>query len=151
MRPTIYLGADHAGFDLKTVLAEHLDTHGFIVHDLGAHTLNPNDDYPAYAAAVAEAVLGHPGSSGILSCGNAEGVCMVANKFDGIRAGVGFSKEAARTMRQDDDANVLCVPGRIKTEDDPLQIVNTFLETSFSGADRHVRRLSAIEKIEEEN
>ena len=147
-KETIYIGADHAGFAMKNMLREHLDDRGFVVDDLGAHTLDPNDDYPQYAAAIAIAVREHPGSFGVLSCGNAEGVCIAANKFDGIRAAVGFSIDAARTTRQDDDANVLCIPGRLKTVDSPIAIVHTFLETAFSGAKRHVRRLSEVAKIE---
>jgi len=151
MKPTIYLGADHAGFNLKTSIREHLESHDFLVEDLGAHTLDPKDDYPSYAQAVAEAVLNHTGSLGVLSCGNAEGVCIAANKFDGIRAGIGYSVEAARTMRNDDDANIICIPGRLETQDDPLRIIEAFIHTSFSGADRHRRRLQEIARIEEEN
>lgn len=148
---TVYIGADHAGFDMKNIIREHLESRGLAVEDLGAHTLDPNDDYPAYAAAVATAVREHPGSFGILSCGNAEGVMIAANKFDGIRAALGFSVDAARTTREDDDANVLCIPGRIKTDDDPLAIVDTFLQTAFSNGERHNRRLAAIHNIETNN
>lgn len=150
MKPIVYLGADHAGFDMKTSIKEHLEAKGFSVEDVGAHELDPSDDYPQYAEAVAEAVLDHPGSVGILSCGNAEGVCIAANKFDGIRAGLAYSIDAAKTMRNDDNANVVCVPGRLDIPDDPLEVVDTFLATSFSEADRHVRRLGQIEDIEEE-
>lgn len=148
MKPTIYLGADHAGFDMKTSVREHLELAGYTVEDLGAHELDPADDYPQYGEAVAEAVLKHPGSLGVLSCGNAEGICIVANKFDGIRAGVGYATEAARTMRTDDNANVICIPGRIETNDDPLAIVDAFVTTPFSGAERHVRRLEQVREIE---
>lgn len=148
---TVYLGADHAGFDMKNIIREHLEGNGLVVEDLGAYILDPHDDYPAYAAAVAMAVREHPGSFGILSCGNAEGVSIAANKFDGIRAALGFSVDAARTTREDDDANVLCIPGRIKTNDDPLAIVDTFLQTSFSNGERHVRRLHQVSDIEHHN
>ncbi len=151
MKPTIYLGADHAGFNLKASVREHLEELGYHVEDLGARELDPKDDYPQYAQAVSEVVLDHPGSLGILSCGNAEGVCIAANKFDGIRAGVGYSIEAARTMRADDNANVICIPGRIETQDDPLRIVEKFIETPFSGAERHARRLEQVKRIEDEN
>ncbi len=149
MKPTIYIGADHAGFDLKASLKEHLAHQGFIVEDLGAHELNPTDDYPQYAGAVAEAVRNHPGSLGVLACGNAEGVCIAANKFDEIRAGVGYSVEASQTMRNDDNANVICLPGRVKTQDDPLKVLDAFVATPFSGAARHVRRLEQVAAIEE--
>ncbi|PIX62660.1 hypothetical protein CO057_01545 [Candidatus Uhrbacteria bacterium CG_4_9_14_0_2_um_filter_41_50] len=148
MKPTIYIGADHAGFDLKEMIKEHLELTDYTVEDLGAHQFDPNDDYPEYAAAVAQAVVGHAGSFGILSCGNAEGICMAANKFADIRAGIGYSEEAAETMRTDDDANILCIPGRLQTEDDPLGILAAFLSTSFSNAPRHVRRLNKLEELE---
>lgn len=150
MLPTVYIGADHAGFDLKESLKHHLERQGYVVDDLGAHEFVESDDYPEYAAAVAQAVRKHPGSFGILSCGNAEGVCIVANKFDGIRAGLGYSIEAAKTMRNDDDANVLCLPGRTPVKDDPLKIADTFLAVPFSGAERHSRRLAQIRDIEEQ-
>jgi ribose 5-phosphate isomerase B len=148
MVKTIYMGADHAGFSLKQSLREHLEMQGYIVDDLGATTLDPNDDYPEYAMAVAQAVRQHPRSFGILACGNAEGVCIVANKFQGIRAGIGYSKEAAITMRNDDDVNILCLPGRLPTTDDPLAIAEVFLTTPFSQAERHERRLAQIDDLE---
>lgn len=148
MATTVYLGADHAGFTLKNSLREHLDMKGFVVEDLGAHELDQNDDYPQYATAVAQAVRKHPGSFGILACGNAEGIAIAANKFQGIRAGIGYSIEAARTMRNDDDANVLALPGRLPINDDPLEIAETFLNTPFSHAERHERRLNQVEDIE---
>lgn len=151
MNTTIYLGADHAGFTLKEGIKEHLELQGYIVEDLGAHTLDPHDDYPMYAKLVASSVRKHPQSFGILICGNAEGVCIAANKFDGIRAGIGYSMEAAKTMRADDKANILCLPGRLKTQDDPMSITDTFLQTPFSNAERHKRRLQTIEIIEESN
>ncbi len=147
MITTLYVGADHAGFDVKASLVEHFSEGNYVVEDLGAHELDKYDDYPVYAAAVAQAVREHPGSFGILSCGNAEGICMAANKFQGIRAGSGYSKEAARTMRTDDNANILCLPGRLTTTDDLLDIAETFLTTPFSGAERHLRRLEAMDKL----
>ena|SRR5688572_16191192 len=147
---TVYLGADHAGFDIKNSIKEHLLAQGVVVEDCGAPTLDPHDDYPTYAKAVATRVREHPGSFGILACGNAEGVCIVANKFDSIRAALGYSVDAAITTRKDDDANILCIPGRLTTQDDPLAIVDAFLATRFSGAERHTRRLGEITKIEEE-
>lgn len=148
MKRTVYLGADHAGFALKEQMREHLEQKGFAVEDLGAHSFDPNDDYPYIAESVSEAVLKHKQALGILLCGNAQGVCITANKFDGIRAGTGFSEDAAKTMRQDDHANIICIPGRIKTLDDPLAIAVTFLETEESQEPRHSRRLTLLEKIE---
>jgi ribose 5-phosphate isomerase B len=148
MQATVYLGADHAGFNRKASIADYLRAKDFIIEDLGARQLDPADDYPEYAARVAQAVREHPGSFGILSCGNAEGICIAANKFQGIRAGIGYSLEAARTMRTDDDANIICIPGKLSPSDDPLKIVEMFLATPFSGAERHTRRLKEIAELE---
>lgn len=142
---TVFIGADHAGFLFKAHLSDVLRVHGYIIEDLGAHELVPNDDYPEYAARVAHAVLTHPGSKGILLCGSAEGMCMAANKFEGIRAGVGFSQAAAHFMRSDDDANIICIPTRIAVNDDRSEIAKTFLTTPFSGEERHKRRIKEIE------
>jgi ribose 5-phosphate isomerase B len=148
MEKTVYLGADHAGFARKASVFEYLKNEGHVVEDLGAHKNDPNDDYPEYAARVAQAVREHPGSLGVLSCGNAEGICIAANKFQGIRAGVGYSIAAAKTMRTDDDANIVCIPGRLDVNDDPLEIVHAFLSTDFSGAERHKRRIEEVAKLE---
>lgn len=148
MVTTVYLGADHAGFALKNSLKEHLEMKGFVVEDLGAHELHANDDYPEYATAVAQAVRNHVGSFGILSCGNAEGIAMAANKFQGIRAGIGYSIEAAQTLRNDDNANIIAIPGRLPINDDPLEIAETFLKTPFSQAERHKRRLAQVADLE---
>jgi ribose 5-phosphate isomerase B len=146
MDKTVYLGADHAGFLMKESVKDHLGLNGTIIEDLGAHSLNKEDDYPEYAAKVSKAVLAHKGSFGILSCGNAEGICMAANKFRGIRAGIGYSVEAARTMRNDDDANIICIPGRLEVKDDPFAIIDAFLATPFSGEERHKRRIAKLEE-----
>lgn len=147
MNMHVYLGADHAGFARKASVFEHLRRLDYVVEDLGAHTEDPGDDYPEYAARVAQAVREHPGSLGVLSCGNAEGICIAANKFQGIRAGVGYSKDSAKTMRNDDDANIICIPGRLDIKDDPLEVVETFLATPFSGAERHKRRIAAVDQL----
>ncbi len=145
--PTIFLGADHAGRTLKNAIADSLRLRDMIVEDLGAYQNDPDDDYPEYAARVAHAAQNHPGSMGILVCGSAEGMCMAANKFSGIRAGVGFSQEAVQAMRNDDDANILCIPTRITTDDDPFVLVETFLTTPFSEAERHKRRIGQMDEL----
>lgn len=144
----IYLGADHAGFEMKNSIKHHLEVQGYQVEDLGAHTFDAEDDYPEFAQAVSQAVQNNPKSLGILSCGNAGGITIAANKFKGIRAGIGYSKEAARTMRTDDDANIISIPGRLEVVDDPLDIVDTFINTDFSQAERHNRRLNQVSKLE---
>ncbi|HJN85404.1 MAG TPA: RpiB/LacA/LacB family sugar-phosphate isomerase [Patescibacteria group bacterium] len=147
----IYIGADHAGYDLKEQLEAYLLGGEHKVKDLGNIEYDKNDDYPFYADKVAEAVAADPGSRGILSCGNAEGVTIVANKTKGVRAALGFSVEAAKTTRADDDANIICLPGRMMTYDDAIKIVDMFLNTPFSNEPRHKRRLEQLEDIEDEN
>lgn len=147
----VYLGADHAGFALKESVKDHLENHGIPFEDLGAHVLDPSDDYPEFAAAVAKAVVRNSQAVGVVMCGNAEGIAIAANKFDGIRAGIGYSIAAAQTMRNDDNANVLSLPGRVKISDDPLAILDAFLTTPFSGEERHVRRLEELAQLEAEN
>ena len=148
---TIYLASDHAGFDLKEQIEAYLMEGSHTIKDLGNTEFRKDDDYPDYADKVAEAVAGNGESRGILFCGNAEGVCIVANKTKGVRAAVGFSVEASRTTREDDDANILCLPGRMMNIDEAKNVVDTFLATAFSNAPRHVRRLKKLEDIENEN
>ncbi len=147
----IYLGADHQGFALKESVKRHVVSAGLEVEDLGAHRTEPHDDYPEYAARVARAVQANPRSVGILLCGSAEGMCIAANKFDGIRAGIGYSIDAAQSLRADDHGNVLCMPGKNGAVKEPLKIVDTFLATEPSTAPRHIRRVQAIDAIEDEN
>lgn len=144
----IYLGADHAGFALKESVKRHLESAGVEVEDLGAHRLEPGDDYPVYAARVANVVRENPRAVGILFCGSAEGICIAANKFDGIRAGIGFSIGAAKSLRCDDHGNILCLPGAIGVQDDVMAIVDTFLNTQLSTESRHERRVEEIGRIE---
>ncbi len=152
----VYLGADHAGFALKESVKEELVMRGVEVVDLGAHKLDPRDDYPVYAKRVAVAVVEARETHGvealgILACGSAQGVCIVANKIDGVRAVIGYSVEGARLGRRDDDANILCLPGQVALEEDPLDIVRAFLDTVYSAEERHARRLAQIHDLEQQN
>jgi ribose 5-phosphate isomerase B len=118
------------------------------VKDFGAQTREAGDDYPDYAYPLAKAVV-QDGNKGLLFCGNAVGVCVVANKVPGVRAAIGYSKYAAKTSRTDDDANVLCLPGRSFSPERAKGIVDIWLATEFSGAKRHVRRLDKVKQIEQ--
>lgn len=146
---TLFLGTDHAGFTQKEALKTHLIQKGWPVEDLGAHMLDTLDDYPDVAKDVALAVQSHAASKGILLCGSGQGVCIVANKFLGIRAAIGFSPEAAAQSRRDDDANVLCLGARLFSPQDLIAIVDTWLATPFSNEERHMRRIQKISRIEE--
>jgi len=143
----IYIASDHAGFTLKEYLKCFLLEHGYEVQDLGAKTCDPKDDYPAYAFALAKKVAASKGAKkGILLCGSGQGVCMVANRVKGVRAALAWDEKSAQLSRSDDDANVLCLAGRLTTPTMARRIVSHWLTTKFSGLARHKRRIKAIEK-----
>jgi ribose 5-phosphate isomerase B len=150
MKPTIYIGADHAGWELKEVIEEHLKSRALEVVDMGNENLVNDDDYPDFGYAVAKRVATQAGAHGIVICGNAQGICIVANKVKGVRAATGFNEDVAMSSRNDDNSNVLCLPGRHLGTKEAIKIVDTWLETEFSKADRHVRRLKKVEEIEKQ-
>lgn len=147
----IYIGADHRGHKRKMELREWLETTKYVAEDLGAHNLDQGDDYPEIAKAVADAVANNENSLGILLCGNAEGVCIVANKVDGVRAGIGYSVEATRSARNDDNINIICLPADEQSLEDAKATITVFLETLYEGAERQNKRLGQIEEIEKQN
>jgi len=143
----IYLAADHAGFKMKEELKKRLLDNEYEVEDLGAHELKEDDDYPDFAIPLGKKVAAG-GGRGILICGNAVGVCIAANKIKGIRAAIGYNTSVAKTSRTDDNANVLCLAGRVLSLDFAKAIVDHWLRTPFSNEPRHVRRLKKIEQLE---
>ncbi len=148
----VFLGADHRGFELKEKMKEWLKDHGYAVEDLGAHHLDPEDDYPDFAFAVAEKVAESPAEHrGILFCGSGVGMDVAANKFKNIRATVAWNRGSAEHARSHDDANVVSLAADWTPPDVAGEIVRAFLETPFSGEERHVRRLEKIEEVEEKN
>ncbi len=144
----IFLGADHAGFELKEKIKSELTSLGYEIKDLGNLKLDPKDDYPDFAADVAEHVAADKNNKGILFCGSAQGVCVVANKFAGIRGVTAPTVGDAQKTREHNDANVLCLSGWYADTNKAKAIITAWLETPFSGEERHVRRLKKIEKIE---
>lgn len=147
----VIIAADHAGFKMKNLVKNMLENEmGYAAEDVGAEEFVEDDDYPDYAAALAKRVqeTRHPG---IALCGSGIGICAALNKYKGITAGVGFNLQAAESMKTDDDTNVLCLAGRLLTDDYARAIVRKWLETPFSGLERHTRRLEKIKKIEEQN
>ena len=143
----VFLAADHAGFELKNAVREHLFHQGYEVEDLGAETLAEHDDYPQYAYEVTTKVLGEDGSRGILVCGSGQGMAIAANRVRGIRAAVIWSVDGAKETRQDNDSNVLSLPARMITQEEALAITDAWLKESFSGEARHQRRLEQIEEL----
>lgn len=146
----IYLAADHAGFELKEAVKDFLRLEQIPFEDLGPKTLEPEDDYPTIAHSVSEKVAADTtnASRGLLFCGSGIGVCVVANKHKNIRAGIGYNLAAAEMMRKDEDANILCLAGRVLQPDFAKAIVRKFLNTKFSGEERHIRRLKEITTYE---
>lgn len=146
----IYLGADHAGFALKEKLKQWLGKKKILYKDLGNHVLNPIDDYPDFAEKVARAVADGKGKAlGVLCCGSAQGMCMAANKICGVRAAVPFSVKDTQLSREHNDANVLCLSGWYFSPEKAIALLQKFLETPFSWAVRHRRRLRKIREIEQ--
>jgi len=144
---TVYIGADHAGFKLKQELKRFLSQQDYKVADVGAFELDPKDDYPKYAYAVAKPVSQGKGQ-GILVCGSAEGICIAANKIKGIRAVPVWTLRNARLSREHNDANILCLSGWELSLSSAKKIVKAWLETEFSGEERHKRRIEEIKRIE---
>lgn len=148
---TIYIGTDHAGFELKEKLVAFLGDSGFEVEDLGADEFDSDDDYPDYVFKVAEAVAKDSFSNeGIVLGKSGQGEAMAANRIKGVRAAVyygGDSKIVCLT-REHNDANVLSLGADFITEDEAKKVVLEWLETSFSEEERHERRLKKIEDHE---
>lgn len=144
----IALGADHAGYALKTAVAKHLADAGHDVIDLGADSEEATD-YPPYCAAVGRAVVGSDAEVGIVMGGSGQGEAIAANKVHGVRAALCHDEWTARFARAHNDANVLSLGGRILGESLALAIVDEFLGTKFEGG-RHARRVAQIAAIEEE-
>lgn len=145
----IYLGADHNGFDYKTELMEQLKADGHDVVDSGDLNRDQNDDFPQFASQVVTALLGDPDDQarGILVCGSGQGMCMAANRFKGIRASLCWDQEEARSARNDDDSNVLCLSARALDFNATMATVQTWLNTPFAAAPRFVRRIKELDEL----
>lgn len=142
----VFIGADHGGFAFKGELTAFLIENGFSVTDCGADTLVVDDDYPVIAARVARKMSDEKTQSsfGVLLCRSGAGMAIVANRFPTIRAVDVFSEKQAKHARQHNDANVLALSGDWLSPDEMKKIALTFLQTSFSGEERHVHRLQQI-------
>jgi len=145
----IYLGADHNGFELKKQLAEFLQRSGHDVVDAGDLVLNQNDDFPQFAGRAVSALLADDDreAKGVLICGSGQGMCMAANRFKGIRASLCWNLTEARSARNDDDANVLCLSARSLDGAKAQAILTTWLSTPFAGATRFKRRLQELDQL----
>ena len=144
----IALAADHAGFRLKNQVAGWIESGGHQIQDLGAHTLDPNDDYPDFAYAVADAVASGLAERGIVVCGSGVGASVAANKVPGVRASMCHDTYSARQGVEHDDMNVLCLGERVVGPELARELVQTFLNARFTGEERHRRRLQKVLDIE---
>jgi len=145
----IYIGADHNGFELKRQIADFLRRSGHEVVDEGDAKLQPEDDYPQFAARLVTAMKtsDEQDPRGILICGSGQGMCMAANRFKGIRAALCLDAAEARMARNDDDANVLCLPARLLTFEQTQPIISAWLSTPFAAAPRFKRRLRELDDL----
>lgn len=145
----IYIGADHNGFGLKYKLVAYLKRAGYDIEDMGDDHLDPDDDFPLFASKVCLAILGSddPDSRGILLCGSGQGMCMAANRFKGIRASLCWDRVSAREVRNDDNANVLCLPAKIMDEPSADVLLETWLNTPYAKAVRFDRRLKELDEL----
>jgi ribose 5-phosphate isomerase B len=142
----IAVGSDHAGYDLKQLVSEHLSAAGHQVVDLGTHD-SVSVDYPDFGAAVGRAVTGGDADFGIAVCGSGIGICIAANKIDGVRAATVHDVTSARLSREHNDANIMCVGQRFIGPQVALDAVDAFLSARFAQG-RHSRRVDKIAALE---
>ena len=144
----IALGCDHGGINLKRAIIEYLDKNNIEFKDFGCYT-DDSVDYPIYAYKVATAVANGEFEKGILCCGTGIGISIAANKVKGIRAAVVSNEFGAEMTRRHNNANILCMGGRVTTEKDAVKFADIFLNTPFSGdEERHIRRVQMLKDIE---
>lgn len=139
----IVIGADHAGFELKSNVIGHLKANGHVVSDQGTFS-EERADYPDFAHKVAEVVLAGEADFGVLMCGSGNGIAISANKHKGIRAALCWNSEIAALARQHNDANILVLPARYIAVDEAFKCIDVFLAEKFEGG-RHQARVSKID------
>jgi ribose 5-phosphate isomerase B len=144
----VYLGSDHAGYELKMHLVNHLGKQGYEVVDVGPYVYDPEDDYPPFCLHAGAKVVDDPGSLGIVIGGSGNGEQIAANKVEGVRAALAWRVEIAQLARQHNDANVLAIGAREHTLDEAASFAEAFLTTPFSGDPRHARRIAEVTEYE---
>ena len=146
----IFLGSDHGGYALKQEIIAHLQAQDYDCEDVGCDR-EVSCDYPPFGVAVGKAVVSTPGSLGVVICGSGVGISIAANKVKGVRCVLTNNLQVTRLARVHNDANVLALGGRTPFLDDPLRIVETFLEKKADHAERHVLRRSMLDELPEEH
>lgn len=144
----IALGSDHAGYELKQAIIKHLKERNIEYKDYGPYSAE-SVDYAVYAEKTAKGVVGGECELGILCCGTGVGISIAANKVRGIRACCCSDKFSAEMTRLHNDANMLCLGGRVVTPEQAVELADIFLDTPFSGEERHARRIAQITELEE--
>ena len=144
----IVVGADHGGFHLKEELVEWLRAEGHNVQDVGAHKYDQDDDYPDFAIGATKQIIDGNASRGIVICGSGVGASIAANKIDGIRASVCHDSYSAAQGVEHDDMNVLCIGARVIGYELARLIVESFINSTYSGDERHQRRLNKLLDLE---
>ena len=139
--------ADHGGYELKESIASFLNDNHFETVDFGASELDENDDYPDYVIPLAKAVAAGEVFRGIAICGSGVGACIAANKISGVRAALINENFSAHQGVEDDDMNLICLGGRVTGYASAQELVLSFLNAKFSGAERHIRRLRKINEL----
>ncbi len=147
----LYIGTDHRGFNIKENIKKWLLESGYEIEDMGAHILQPDDDYTDYASSVAHRVSNDHSSLGIVFCGSGVGVDIVANKIDGIRSGYASSVKEVESAKRDDNINVLAVAADYTDEKKAKELIKIFLNTKYIKKARYERRIGKIGKIESMN
>ena len=147
----LFVASDHRGYDLKNRAKLYLEKKGYSVTDVGDKKRNPDDDYPVFATKTVHKILHAKDldSRGILFCGSGQGMIMAANRFKGIRAGLGWSVEAAKSIRNDEDSNLLVIPADVFASDETKLhlIIDTWLNTPFANASRYRRRIKELDEL----
>jgi len=144
----VYLGSDHAGFELKAYLVEQLTAAGHDVVDVGPAAYDADDDYPPYCVETARRVVADGGSLGVVIGGSGNGEQIAANKVKGCRAALAYDVETATLARQHNDAQVVGIGARMHTPAEAAEIVSAFVATPFSGVERHARRIRLLDDFE---
>lgn len=144
----IYIGSDHAGFDLKAALVAHLSDTGHEVVDVGPAEYDPDDDYPPFCIDAGSRVVADPGSLGVVIGGSGNGEQIAANKVPGVRACLAWSEQTATLGRQHNDANVIAIGARMHSVDEAKGFLDTFIATDFSNDPRHQRRIDLLAAYE---
>lgn len=145
----VYVGADHAGYELKQAVLEHLKATGHEPVDCGAFSYDAEDDYPAFCIAAAQKTVADPGSLGIVLGGSGNGEQIAANKVPGARCALAWSTETASLAREHNNAQLVGIGGRMHSTEEALAIVDAFLAAQWSEAPRHQRRIDILSEFEQ--